>query len=83
DAECRLKTVFAIIANALNCTPDDVPADLARWVAAAGLPRLSELGLRSEDHAKVAQAALTTSSMKGNPMPLGVEELQWILAQAG
>lgn len=83
DAEQRLKIVFNIISGALNCPPDQAAIALAEWAFAAGLPRLSSFGLRPEDFGETAQAALITSSMKGNPVPLGVDELQWILAQAG
>lgn len=81
--EARLKTVFSIIAEALDCAPNQSASALADWVAHAGLPRLSALGLHPDDHADAAQAALVTSSMKGNPVALSVEDLQRILAQAG
>lgn len=89
-AAARIARVCQIIATALGtglgtdlgAGPADAPTALAAWVSAAGLPRLSALGLRLEDHAAVAGAALASSSMKGNPVALGPTDLQAILARA-
>ncbi len=56
---------------------------LENWIHEAGLPRLSALGLRSEDHEPVARAALSASSMKANPVPLTAGDLVAILRAAG
>ncbi len=60
------------------------PVDaLENWIHGAGLPRLSALGLNSADHRAVAEAALTASSMKANPVPLDARDLEAILGAAG
>ena len=82
-AAARIARVCEIIATALGTAPADAPAALGAWVQSAGLPRLSALGLRPQDHAAVATAALAASSMQGNPVALGVADLQAILARAG
>ena len=60
------------------------PVDaLENWIHGAGLPRLSALGLISADHRAVAEAALSASSLKANPVRLGARDLEAILGAAG
>jgi alcohol dehydrogenase class IV len=60
------------------------PVDaLEDWIHGAGLPRLSALGLNPADHRAVAEAALSASSMKANPVPLDARDLEAILGAAG
>ncbi len=61
----------------------DPLAALTGWMHQAGLPRLSALGVRPEDHEGIAEAALVSSSMKANPAPLRTGDLIAILAAAG
>lgn len=58
-------------------------AAFEEWMHAEGLPRLSAQGLASTDHATVAEAARGASSMRANPVELGVDDLVAILAAAG
>jgi len=53
------------------------------WMHAAGLPRLSALGVMPGDHAAIAEASLAASSMKANPAHLDQAALQAVLAAAG
>ncbi|MES2968718.1 MAG: iron-containing alcohol dehydrogenase [Pseudomonadota bacterium] len=78
----RLDRVCAMIGDALGTPPDAAPQALARWAAAQGLPGLTAQGLHPRDHAAVAQAALASSSMKGNPVTPGLADLMQVLAQA-
>jgi alcohol dehydrogenase class IV len=55
---------------------------LARWSKAQGLRGLGEMGLSLKDHAEVADAASSASSMKGNPFALTKEKLLAILSEA-
>lgn len=55
----------------------------ADWSHGQGLPRLSDMGLAPASHARVAEAAGASSSMKANPAPLGVAELRAVLERAG
>lgn len=57
----------------------DLAPWLARLVAAAGIPRLSNLGLQADSWAEVVAAAKGASSMKANPVALTVEELRAVL----
>jgi alcohol dehydrogenase class IV len=78
----RLDEVCDLIAGVLGSTGRDAPQMLATWIAAAGLPGLVAQGLSPADHAKVAEAALASSSMKGNPVALSKADLMALLAAA-
>jgi hypothetical protein len=81
-AAARLDEVCHLIAATLGGGVDEAPATLARWASGAGLPGLTAQGLAPEDHAQVAEAALTASSMKGNPVALSPADLMELLAMA-
>jgi alcohol dehydrogenase class IV len=70
QAAARLEDVCQIIADALGCTTQDAPQSLATWGKGVGLSSLIELGLDPALHNQIADAALTSSSMKGNPVTL-------------
>lgn len=55
---------------------------LALWSANMGLRNLTEIGLSDEYFIEVAHASQNTSSMKGNPFSLGIDELVTILKNA-
>ncbi|WP_434618864.1 iron-containing alcohol dehydrogenase [Tabrizicola sp. M-4] len=78
----RLDEVFQHIAQSLGGAADRAPETLAAWARSAGLPGLTEQGLPASLHAETAKAALSSSSTKGNPVPLGVADLQQALRQA-
>jgi len=79
----RAEAVCALVAGVLGGSPDAAPGTLSGWAHAAGLPRLSELGVAPQDHAALAREALSTSSMKGNPAQPTVSDLIGVLAAAG
>ncbi len=79
-AAARLAEVEALLSAAFGGGPGSVA--LHRWSRVAGLPGLAALGLGATDHAAVAEAALTASSMKANPVALGVDVLCSVLDQA-
>ncbi len=78
----RLDTVFAHIATTLGGRAEDAPETLAIWARAAGLPGLTDQGLPPALHQQTAEAALTSSSMKGNPVPLTLRDLIQALQDA-
>jgi alcohol dehydrogenase class IV len=78
----RLDQVCQMIGTAFNTAADAAPAALATWSRHHGLPTLSQLGLSRADHHTVAEASLSASSMKGNPVVLSVDDLMTILAAA-
>ncbi|WP_423211694.1 iron-containing alcohol dehydrogenase [Paracoccus yeei] len=78
----RLARLRADLAPALACPPDTVPVALADWARAQGLPGLAALGLDPARHQAVAEAALTSSSMHGNPVTPGFGDLVAALSAA-
>ncbi len=82
DTATRIAEVCAIIAGVLGGNPDAAPHTLGDWARAAGLPGLTAQGLDPARHRDVAEAALASSSMKGNPVALDVPALLGCLAAA-
>lgn len=82
DARARIDKVCSLLSEELGCSAEDAPRALQRWAKAQGLPGLSALGLRAEDHGAVAEASQSASSMKGNPVALSVADLGQILQAA-
>jgi alcohol dehydrogenase class IV len=82
DAASRLRLVCEWLGQALGCAAETAPEALQRWSQAAGLADLRALGLRTEDHARVAEAARLSSSMKANPADLSHADLVQILQSA-
>ncbi|MFN7224690.1 MAG: iron-containing alcohol dehydrogenase [Paracoccaceae bacterium] len=83
EARVRLTHVCNILAGVLGCSADLAPQALAAWARAAGLARLSALGVADADHAPIAVAAETASSTKGNPVVLSQADLCGVLVAAG
>ena len=79
----RLADVAGWLAPALDVAPAQAFAALARAAHAAGLPRLSALGVRPEDHETLAEEARVSSSMKASPMAFTTGELVEIVRAAG
>lgn len=82
-ARDRVEEVCGLIAGVLGGAVDEAPATLGRWAAAQGLPGLVAQGLDPARHAEVAGAAQASSSMKGNPVALSVDDLRAVLRDAG
>jgi alcohol dehydrogenase class IV len=61
---------------------DDAVAWLGDTVAALGVPPLGALGLSPAQHDEVAGKAARSSSMRGNPVALGHDELLAVLRRA-
>lgn len=71
----RLDEVFHHIAQTLGGAAENAPETLAKWARTAGLPGLTAQGLPASLHEETAAAALASSSMKGNPVPLTAQDL--------
>ncbi|WP_319529775.1 iron-containing alcohol dehydrogenase [uncultured Cohaesibacter sp.] len=82
ESLARINDVRGWLALALDCTPELAFSRLADWSEAQGLPGLSGLGLQPNDIATVAEASVSSSSMKGNPIPLTTVELEAIMKDA-
>ncbi|MFN4193311.1 MAG: iron-containing alcohol dehydrogenase [Tabrizicola sp.] len=81
-ARARLDEVCSVLAEVLGSSAAEAPAELQAWAWAEGLPGLAALGVADADHDGIATAALSASSMKGNPVALTRAQLREILAAA-
>ena len=81
-ALARVDEVCAMLAGVLGCGVSEAPQALQDWAQAAGLSDLAALGVRAEMHAEIAQASMSASSMKGNPVALSEAALRRVLDQS-
>ena len=75
ETAARLDLVLDHIAATLGGTRDTAPAMLSGWAKAAGLPGLVAQGVDPAHFPRIAAAALTSSSMQGNPVALTEAQL--------
>lgn len=78
----RLATVRQLIARAFDCPPPQALELFAAWIRDCGLPGLQAQGLPASRHAATAQAALSSSSMQGNPVQPSAKDLIAVLDDA-
>ena len=78
----RIEEVMGFIGAAFETTPGKALSALANWSRASGLGTLSSMGVTAEARTAAAEAALTSSSMKANPVPLDQATLLAILEAA-
>ncbi|CUH38942.1 NAD-dependent methanol dehydrogenase [Jannaschia seosinensis] len=52
------------------------------WIDSQDLPKLDAMGVTSADRPAIADASVSSSSMRGNPVALTTDELQEIMAHA-
>ena len=81
-ARARIDAVCGLIAGVFGGTADEAPQVLADWARGQGLPGLEAQGLARGSFGAVAEASALSSSMKGNPVGLGVADLVAVLEQA-
>ena len=81
-AQGRLEEVCEILADVMGATAAEAAVALQAWAWAEGLPGLAALGVTEDQHAAIAKAALSASSMKGNPVELSELHLREILERA-
>ncbi|MBC2837146.1 iron-containing alcohol dehydrogenase [Paragemmobacter straminiformis] len=79
----RIEEICTLVAATFGGSAASAPETLAAWAKDCGLPPLTAQGLPAARHAEVAEAARTSSSMKGNPVPLDLPDLVSILQAAG
>jgi alcohol dehydrogenase class IV len=78
-ARLRLDEVCVILSEEFGVTAAKAPDALRDWSRSAGLPGLTGLGVTPEMHKEIARAALSASSMRGNPVDLGEAGLRKVL----
>lgn len=82
ETALRLLQVRGWIADAMGGAPDEAPQTLMTWAQDAGLPGLTEMGVDDTELEALAEAAVASSSMKGNPVPLDVADLVAVMRDA-
>ena len=82
NTTARIAAVEGWVAHALGVEPHQAWPELAAWSRRHGLPGLDAMGLKAVDRQRVAEAALASSSMQGNPVALSVETLVGVLVDA-
>ncbi len=74
------------VANACLGKDDATVAELVKWiedlVSFCGVPKLGTFGMKDEDVSESVSKSMQSSSMKGNPVALTVEELEEMLRNA-
>jgi alcohol dehydrogenase class IV len=84
--ECQALWRYEEIARLLTGRPQATADDGVQWVAELcrklEIPPLCTYGVREEHIPDLVEKSARASSMKGNPIPLTVEELREIAAQA-
>lgn len=78
----RMAEVQGWIAQAFGGTPDDAFVTLHAWSRAAGLPGLDAQGITGAARAKAARDAVSSSSMKANPVALTEVQLLDLMDRA-
>ncbi|NJM83602.1 MAG: iron-containing alcohol dehydrogenase [Tabrizicola sp.] len=81
-ARQKIDCICALLAEALGSTAGDAPDALQRWARGAGLATLPALGVTPAEHAVIARAAVSASSMGGNPVVLDEAALCEVLQRA-
>ena len=85
-ADAALTARFVAIARALTGEPRATAEDGLAWIEATcallGVPGLARHGLTADQAAEVVRAAARASSMQGNPVELGTDELTAIYLTA-
>ena len=78
----RYAEVAALLTGRPGATAKDGVAWLRQTVRALDVPPLGAIGVRPEQYPEVAGKAARSSSMQGNPVPLGEEALVAVLQAA-
>jgi alcohol dehydrogenase class IV len=78
----RIAEVQGWIAQALGGAPDDAFDTLHDWSREAGLPGLDAQGITDAARAKAAKDAVSSSSMKANPVALSEAQLLDLMERA-
>lgn len=82
DTLLRLRRVEGIFSTVLNCETDIAFEAFSKWSRANGQKGLDELGVTAENIIQAATYALTSSSMKANPIALSIEQLDQMMEHA-
>lgn len=81
DAEhkARIDRVIGWIADAFDTSADQALPRLREWIAESGLPGLAAIGVTEAHVTPASEAAVSSSSMKANPVVLSTAIIEQIL----
>ena len=82
EALRRYEYIAQILTGKADARPEDAAAWLLELTTWLQIPALRTYGVQSTDAAAIIKDAARASSMKGNPIELFPDELDWILARA-
>lgn len=82
DLLARFDEVARVLAADTRATGHDAIGYVKRLVDDFSIPRLQHYGMTQHHIASIVEKCRDSSSMKGNPVSLGVEDLSLILAEA-
>jgi alcohol dehydrogenase class IV len=78
----RYTWAAGLVTGRATAGPEDLAYALEFLASDLGIPGLAAWGLVEADIPSLAKAALASSSMKGNPVPLAASEIEEIIRQA-
>lgn len=82
DLLARFDEIARVLANDTRATGHDAVGYIRRLVDDFSIPRLGHYGMTQHHINSVVVKCHQSSSMKGNPVPLSIEDLSLILAEA-
>jgi alcohol dehydrogenase class IV len=78
----KMRNAARLLTGNPKASADDLPAQLKNLACSYRIPKLSEFGLKPNEFMSVVDRAMQTSSMKGNPVELGKNELMTVLERS-
>lgn len=82
ETEARFQELGQLLTGRSDANANDAIECVSGWVRRLGVPGLGSHGIRPSDFDAIATKAAQSSSMKGNPVVLGRDELLEILEAA-
>jgi len=81
-AWARYAQAARLVTGKDSARPENLADALEALAAELGIPALAAWGVQENDFADITSAALASSSMKGNPIPLTAVEVEAVLKEA-
>jgi alcohol dehydrogenase class IV len=82
EHSARIDRVIGWIADAFETSTDQALQHFRQWIIQSGLPGLASIGVTEEHIVSASQAAVSSSSMKANPVVLSTATIENIMRQS-
>ncbi|SOB78151.1 Alcohol dehydrogenase, class IV [Marinobacter sp. LV10R510-11A] len=82
DQKARIDHVIGWIAEVFETSADLALPRFREWIIQSGLPGLASIGVTDEHMSAASQAAVSSSSMKANPVVLPAATIEQIMRQS-